>query len=238
MNKHLKRLITVVLIILIIGIFVIKINNPNRERYPVRGVDVSSYQGDIDWELLASQDIQFAFIKATEGSSYVDPYFEKNYSSAIKTNLRIGAYHFFSFESSGKTQAENFCEKVSYTDSMLPPVLDVEYYGSYSSLSGAELENVRSELRICIDEIEKHFGITPVIYATQKSKNEIIGDEFSDCDLWIRSVYLRVSDNMNWSFWQYSDRQKLDGYNGEEKYIDMNVFNGNLEEFRQYGAEK
>ena len=238
MNKYLKRIILVILIILIIGVFLIKINNPNRERYPVRGVDVSSYQGNIDWEILSSQNIQFAFIKATEGSSYVDPYFEKNYSSAMKTNLRIGAYHFFSFESSGKTQAENFCGAVSYVDGMLPPVLDVEYYGSYSSLSGAELENVRSELRICIDEIEKNFGITPVIYATQKSKNEIIGDEFLDCDLWIRSVYLRVSDNLNWSFWQYSDKQRLDGYNGEEKYIDMNVFNGSLEEFQQYGAEK
>ena len=238
MSKHLKRLIPVVLIILIIGVFMVKINNPGRESYPVRGVDVSSYQGEIDWEVLASQDIQFAFIKATEGSSYVDPYFEKNYNSAVKTNLRIGAYHFFSFESSGKTQAENFCGTVSYTDGMLPPVLDVEYYGNFSSLSDEELENVRRELRICVDEIEKHFGITPVIYATQKSKKEIIGDEFSDCDLWIRNVYFKVSSELNWSFWQYSDRQRLDGYSGEEKYIDMNVFNGNPEEFRQYGAKK
>ncbi len=238
MGKHIKRLVSFVLIILLIGVFVIKLNNPSRKSYPVRGVDVSSYQGDIDWEVLASQDIQFAFIKATEGSSYVDPYFEKNYNSAMKTDLRIGAYHFFSFESSGKTQAENFCGTVSYIDGMLPPVLDVEYYGSYNSLSGEELENVRSELRICVDEIKKHFGITPVIYATQKSKNEIIGDEFSDCDLWIRSVYLRPSPNLNWSFWQYSDRERLDGYNGEEKYIDMNVFNGSLEEFRQYGTKK
>ena len=238
MKKHIKRIILSVISVLFIAAFLMKISNPARESYPVRGVDVSSYQGDIDWEVMASHDIQFAFIKATEGSSYVDPYFEKNYSSAKKTNLRIGAYHFFSFESSGKAQAENFCGAVSYIDGMLPPVLDVEYYGNYSSLSDEELENVRSELRICVDEIEKHFGITPVIYATQKSKNEIIGDEFSDCDLWIRSVYLRVSSDLKWSFWQYSDKQRLDGYNGEEKYIDMNVFNGSLEEFEQYGAKK
>lgn len=238
MKKYIKIILPLFIVLFLITIFLLKINNPSRESYPVRGVDVSSYQGDIDWEILASQDIQFAFIKATEGSSYVDPYFEKNYSSAMKTGLRIGAYHFFSFESSGKTQAENFCGAAPYTDGMLPSVIDVEYYGSYNSLSGEELENVRSELRVCIDEIENHFGITPVIYATQKSKNEILGDEFSDCDLWIRSVYLRVPSDLNWSFWQYSDRQRLDGYSGEEKYIDMNVFNGSLEEFRQYGAKK
>ena len=83
---------------------VLKFNNPSRNTYPVRGVDVSSYQGTIDWEVLSSQNIQFAFIKATEGSGFVDPCFVDNLAGASETSLYIGAYHFFSFESSGKTR--------------------------------------------------------------------------------------------------------------------------------------
>ena len=88
------------------------LNNPSRERYPVRGVDVSKYQGEIDWPVLAEQEISFAFIKATEGSSHVDARFAYNYEEARKTGLRVGAYHFFSFDSGGDTQAENFIRNV------------------------------------------------------------------------------------------------------------------------------
>ncbi|MCW5953083.1 MAG: lysozyme, partial [Propionibacteriaceae bacterium] len=79
-------------------------NNPSREQYPVWGVDVSRYQGEIDWPVLAAQGIEFAFIKATEGSSYVDPRFAANLEGASAAGLRAGAYHFFSFESAGATQ--------------------------------------------------------------------------------------------------------------------------------------
>ena len=93
------------------------------------GIDVSYHQGDIDWETLSRQGIDFAFIKATEGSGYADTYFRNNYKNAADTDIRIGAYHFFSFDSPGKTQAENFIRTVPVTDDMLPPVIDLEYYG-------------------------------------------------------------------------------------------------------------
>ena len=87
---------------------VLKLNTPSRERYPVRGVDVSSWQGEIDWPTLAGQSLSFAFIKATEGSGFTDPRFSYNWEEARKTALRVGAYHFFSYDSPGKTQADNF----------------------------------------------------------------------------------------------------------------------------------
>ena len=105
------------------------LNNPSRERYPVRGVDVSKYQGEIDWPVLAEQEISFAFIKATEGNSHVDARFAYNYEEARKTGLRVGAYHFFSFDSGGDTQAENFIRNVEAFEGMLPPVIDLEFYG-------------------------------------------------------------------------------------------------------------
>ena len=76
------------------------------------GVDVSAFQGKIDWHILAGESISFAFIKATEGSGYVDDNFEDNWRKASQTDLKIGAYHFFSYDSSGLTQAENFIQTV------------------------------------------------------------------------------------------------------------------------------
>lgn len=62
-------------------------NTPSTEQYPIRGVDLSHYQGDVDWQVLSQEGIQFAFIKATEGSSSIDPNFHQNFQRAIKTSL-------------------------------------------------------------------------------------------------------------------------------------------------------
>ena len=107
--------------------------NPSKEEYAVRGVDVSSYQGKIDWQTLSEQGIDFAFIKATEGSSFADRNFEYNCIEVRKTPLRWGAYHFFSYDSGGDTQADNFIKTVPVTENMLPPVIDLEFYGDYTT---------------------------------------------------------------------------------------------------------
>ncbi len=86
---------------------VLVLNTPSRADYPVWGVDVSHYQGEIDWEALRAQGVRFAFIKATEGSSHVDERFAQNADGASAAGVPAGAYHFFSFESPGQTQAEN-----------------------------------------------------------------------------------------------------------------------------------
>ncbi len=74
------------------GIFIP--NQISAGKYEIKGVDVASYQGDIDWRELEKQKMKFAFIKATEGSSFVDKYFSKNWTNANKTGMRVGAYHF------------------------------------------------------------------------------------------------------------------------------------------------
>lgn len=212
---------------------VLHINHPDPERYPIIGVDVSSYQGEIDWESLAEQNISFAFIKATEGSSLIDRCFEANWMNASKTNLRIGAYHFFSFESPGEAQADLFINTVSPVDGMLPPVIDVEYYGGYMSERDINVSAVKSELRILIDRITAAYGIKPIIYTTKEAYDTIVGDD-EGCDLWIRSVYSEVRSDINWTFWQYSNRHILKGYSGKERFIDLNVFCGTADDFAVY----
>lgn len=242
MKKRLKVVILtaslllafVVLLACLLYFGVIHINNPELKGLTVRGVDVSSYQGNIDWPLLASQDVDFAYIKATEGSSSQDPYFSQNWQGASKTNIKTGAYHFFSFESAGSTQAKNFIDTVGTVDGMLPPAIDVEYYGSFTSAETIDVDAVRKELRAMVDILTEEYGVKPVIYVSESSYKTIVQGYFEDCGLWYRSVYSGIPGDVDWVFWQYSNRHRLKGYDGKEVYIDMNVFAGNENELAEY----
>ena len=99
----------------------------NRKRYPVFGVDVSNYQGEVDWQRLEEQGVQFAYIKATEGSGYVDESARRNIEDSAQTGIKRSCYHFFSFDSSGHTQAQSFIKTVGRDEIDLPPVVDIEY---------------------------------------------------------------------------------------------------------------
>ncbi|HGO9435316.1 TPA: GH25 family lysozyme, partial [Bacillus cereus] len=196
------------------------------------------YQGDIDWRELEKQNMKFAFIKATEGSSFVDEYFSKNWRNANKTDMRIGAYHFFSFDSKGETQAEQFIRTVPKYKQALPPVIDVEFYANKKD-NPPKREDVTKELAVMIEMLEKHYDKKVILYATQEAYDLYIKDAYPKCNIWIRSVLTKpsLSDERKWTFWQYTNRGRLSGYNGKEKYIDLNVFYGNEEEFENYGMK-
>ncbi len=201
-------------------------------RYPVRGVDVSSYQGRIDWNELEAQDVRFAYIKATEGSGHVDSYFYDNWRAVSATDIRAGAYHFFSFESPGKTQAQNFISTVPVVSDALPPVVDLEYYGSHER-NPLPAGKIVPELRDLLDALEQHYGKRPMIYVTEPSYLQYVYTYFDDYDLWFRNVITNPPEG-DWLFWQYTDREQLRGYDGKEKFIDMNVFLGTEEEWEGF----
>lgn len=210
----------------------IKFNHPSSKDYPVRGVDVSEYQGEIDWEKLSNQNIDFAYIKATEGSSYTDERFQYNYQNAITTSLKIGAYHFFSFDSDAISQSENYIKNVPKDMNLLPPVVDIEFYGDKNK-NIPDVEKTREQLKKLLERLEEYYQKKPIIYATNTSYNLYIKDNFEEYKIWIRDIFStpNLKDNRKWTLWQYTNRERLEGYNGEEKFIDMNVFNGSYEEF-------
>jgi lysozyme len=233
----LTALLLVVVVYTLVWNGVIILNGFTAGKYPVKGVDVSSYQGQIDWQELSDENISFAFMKATEGSSFVDKNFAYNFQEAQKTHLAVGAYHFFSYDSPGQTQAENFIETVQPYDGMLPPVIDLEFYGD-KEVNPPTREYVDNQLKAMLQALEKHYGQKPIIYATEKSYALYLSGDYADYDIWIRNVLTKpeLSDQRNWTFWQYTNREKLNGYQGTEEYIDMNVFNGSTEEFESYIA--
>ena len=216
---------------------IIRFNTPSPAAYPVRGVDVSEYQGEIDWERLAGQDVQFAFIRATEGSGYTDACFAANWSGVAETDILAGAYHFFSFDSGAATQAANFMAAVPNDAPMLPPVVDVELYGKHK-INPPDAETVRRELNEMLTLLEEHYGVKPILYATKSSYSRYLSGHYEEHPIWIREVFFTpgLKDNKQWAFWQYSDKGRLHGYSGEEKYIDLNVYAGSLTELQQFSS--
>lgn len=220
-----------ILLCLLFYFGIVHFNNPSIEKYPIRGVDVSSYQGDIDWKEISTNNIRFAFVKATEGSTFVDSHFKTNWTKANSTKLYVGAYHFFSFESSGMTQANNYISTVGeLTTYNLPPVIDVEYYNKKMDVS---VSNVRNELSAMAVMLEDYYGKKPILYVTKETYNDIVLNNFNNYKIWIRGVYEEPNylEDDEWSFWQFSNRHVLDGYSGQERYIDMNVYNGTFDKF-------
>lgn len=229
-------LIAIIIIILFILWYfgIIIFNYPSEEKYEIRGVDVSDYQGNIDWDSLSNQGIKFAFIKATEGSYFVDRSFNINYENARKTNLKVGAYHFFSYDSQGNRQADNFIRNVPKTDDMLAPAIDIEFYGD-KQRNIPNVEETQKQLGIMLKRLENYYEKKPIIYVTYKSYNLYIANNFNDNAIWIRDVYFtpKLKDNREWTFWQFTNKARLIGYDGKENRIDMNVFNGNAKEFNK-----
>jgi lysozyme len=200
-------------------------------RYPVQGVDVSAYQGTIDWDVLAEQDIDFAWIKATEGSSYQDPRFVDNWAGAHDTDLLVGAYHFLSVDSPGTDQAANVIATVSRNRGDLPVVVDVECYAKYCD-SPPPAATVKEALDPLLLAIEQHYGRPAVLYATRDWYERYLAGSYPDNPIWFRSVATspHLADDRDWTFWQWSAREQLDGYDGDETFIDMNAYRGNREE--------
>ena len=240
MSKGFKRLITVLIALVIVAaiifitVFVLAKRKKifiNRwfvdEKTSVIGVDVSSYQADIDMNKLKQQDIAFIYIKATEGSSHQDSRFAENWENAAKASLLSGAYHFFSYDSEGRTQAENFINAVG-TDlkGRLLPAVDVEYYGDKEENPPVK-EDVVRELRIYLEILEETYGVKPLIYTRSDIYEKYLKGEFDEYKKWMSSLYTPLSWNYkdDWYIWQYLNTGKLEGYTGGEIYIDLNVLN-------------
>ena len=218
-------LVSLIALIALIAGGVLRPNAVFAARYPVHGVDVSAYQGNIDWTVL-SEGLDFAFIKATEGSGAADTYFAANFAGAAEAGLLAGAYHFFSFESPGETQAENFIRTAGSLSGRLPPVVDVELYGVFRA-HPPDAAAVREKLGPLLSALTARYGVKPILYATGTSWNLYLRDAYAGYPLWIREVYL--VPRAPFLFWQYSDKGRLAGYDGPEKYIDLNVFAGSKE---------
>lgn len=199
-------------------------------KYEVKGLDVSHHQNEIDWKEVAEKnDFKFVFMKATEGHDFIDPRFQSNWKESKQQGMLTGAYHFFSMRSSGEEQAKHFIRIVPREADRLPPVIDLEIHLNH------DREQVRRELHRMSDELERHYGKKPILYVTYDTYETYVEGDFKDFDIWIRDIVISPSLDREWLFWQYSNRGRVQGI---DTYVDINVFQGSLEEFKRDFGKK
>lgn len=193
------------------------------EGHEIFGIDISHYQGSIDWEALKNgspddSPVSFIYMKATEGSDHKDRMFDRNWTKALEHGFTRGAYHYFSLHSSGLAQAEMFIKNVKLEKGDLPPMVDVEE-------EPKDKREFLQELKIFIAKIEKHYGTKPIVYSGKKYKERHLNDRYFDrYPTWIAHYYVDSLDvENNWTFWQCSDKGRLPGIRHK---VDINVFNG------------
>jgi len=149
----------------------IRPNNPSLQDYPVRGVDVSSFQGTIDWpQLVSAGTLGFAFIKATEGAHTHDARFLQNWT-ATRGLIARAPYHFFSFCSGGDEQAQNFLRFLPDTGE-LPAGVDIEFAGNCQHRPSYAV--IREQLKIFLNDVESVTRRKPIIYVNRTSYARIV----------------------------------------------------------------
>ncbi|MEM1044562.1 MAG: GH25 family lysozyme [Pseudomonadota bacterium] len=206
------------------------------QSFPVHGIDVSKYQGDIDWQRAKEAGVKFAFIKATEGGDRFDERFDKNWKEAAAAGIPRSAYHFYYFCRSARDQVRWYIKHVPRDPKALPPVLDMEWNGhSPTCTIKPPRDKVLAEMRVFLNRLESHYGKKPIIYTSVDFHREILEGEFNDYPFWVRSVagHPRTKYNRrdDWTFWQYTGTGRVDGIVGN---VDRNVFGGSRREWNAW----
>ncbi|MDP3898098.1 MAG: GH25 family lysozyme [Mesorhizobium sp.] len=202
--------------------------------YAVHGVDVSRWQGDIDWQKLRGQGANFVYIKATDGGDHLDPMFRKNWREANAAGLKRGAYHFFYWCRDAASQADWFIRNVPKDANALPPVIDVEWNHQSACKKRPSREKVLAKMQVFMDRLEAHYGQRPVIYTAPDFYGDNLKGAFPDYPFWLRAVAQhpsKVYPGRKWVFWQYSGSGLSTGVKGR---IDLNVFHGSAAEWHRW----
>lgn len=200
--------------------------------YEIHGIDISHYQGDIDWDELRNAMIEgcplrFIVIKSTEGSTCVDSKFSPNFKRAQEYGYIRGAYHFWSNKSSARDQAYFFLDKVKLEDGDLPPVLDVEH-----APENRTVEDFQRDVLTWLHIVEDRYHVKPIIYTYYKFKEKYLNAPvFDDYPYWIAHYYVdKVEYKGKWKFWQHTDAGRLPGIKG---YVDFDIYNGSYYDMKK-----
>jgi lysozyme len=206
--------------------------------FAVHGIDISKWQGDIDWRAVKDAGTQFVFIKATEGGDHLDERFYQNWAGAKSVGIPRAAYHFVFWCRPAHEQAQWFRQHIPNDPDSLPPVLDVEWNG-HSKLCPRKIprELALEKIRLMLRELEQHTGKKPIIYTDITFHKDVLEAEFPEYSFWLRSVAAEPQEryhNRPWTFWQYTTTGRIPGIRGD---VDRNVFAGSQSEWDAYVKE-
>lgn len=197
------------------------------ERYPVSGVDISSHNGFINFEKVAADSVDFVMIKATEGATFKDKSFIDNYRRARKAGLKVGAYHFFRFDTPGHMQALNLLNSVKGRNLDLPLAIDIE---EWTNPDNQSVDAVLDRLWEMTDYLQAH-GYPLIIYTNKDGFARYFQRPGQNrIPLWIAS-FSEPDQSYPWTLWQHTHRGNIDGIDGK---VDLNTFNGSRQEWEKW----
>lgn len=192
----------------------------------IKGIDVSHYQGKINWSKVATDpQVKYCYIKATESNSYIDDCYEFNINQARKAGILAGAYHFFSPRTSPIEQLQNFISVVKLKDQDLLPLIDVETIGKHTNI-----HTFRQNLKTFLEGVERHYGVKPLIYTGQNFFNKYLAGHFSSYGFMI-AKYREDEPELNDSkarmlMWQFTSTGRISGIHGNcDQSVFMNDYN-------------
>jgi lysozyme len=188
---------------------------PDAELYPIRGIDISAHNGDIDFDRVAADGYTFVMIKASEGTDFKDKNFIDNIRRARQAGLKVGAYHFFRFDTDGRQQAINLLHSLRNRQLDFPAVIDIEEWGNPD---GNATSRIIARLRDMIAHL-KRFGCDIILYTNKDGYNRFIKGNFDNYPLWLCS-FTQPEASPDWTIWQYSHSGSVDGISGK---VDLNT---------------
>lgn len=208
---------------------VLALNPSSNEIY--QGMDVSAYQGDIDYAKVKQNGVEVVYIKASEGTTLEDPFFKTNYNNAKANELKIGFYHFVRARSEEEAvrEAEFFAKVISGTSPDCKLAMDFEVFGS---LTKEEVNNISL---VFLRKLEELTNKECVVYSDASNAKNIFSKELADkYPLWIAEYGVETPiDVGTWNSWvgfQYTDVGRVDGVNGNvdrDKFtVDIFLKNG------------
>ena len=212
------------------------------ESYPIRGVDLSWWNGAIPFEQLAStHEIRFAYLKATEGADKKDPAFDDLLKGARSVGILTGAYHFFNFCDSPRSQFENI-SKTATGEMDLPFAIAVEWLDGPPDPKqhdcARDPEAVKSNLRELLEDVRARYKKVPIIYAPPSAVGTLIDASFNNYPIWLADYHKvlgvrkpTMRGRNPWTIWQFTDHATLPGL---DKPVELNVFFGNEEQFSSF----
>lgn len=185
------------------------------------GLDVSHHQGKINWMVLAEDTaVQFVYIKATEGSTFVDEYYRRNIDGAKRAGIPAGSYHYLTSSSSVTAQADLFIRTAKRSEQRLRPMVDIEAEG----VRGWSHEQIGDSLERFVNLLRRHYHVWPVIYSYSKFYNTHLAPRFNDFHLFLAHYNDKepvVAGAGKHSLWQHTDQGTVDGI---PKPVDLDVF--------------
>lgn len=203
--------------------------NVDRYRYPIAGIDVSKHNGEIDFDRVIDDDYQFVFIKASEGMTYRDDAFDRNYRAARNAGLKVGAYHFFRKNRTGQEQADNLLGAIGNKTLDLPLVIDLEDdWGNGATTSRqTAMERVLEMIDILKDK-----GYDVMIYTNLDGYDKYYKGMLGDHALWLCSFTSPdLLPDLPHVIQQFSHEGSVDGVDGD---VDLNVFRGTEREWKRF----